>query len=687
MSNSDERRWQQRLDNCGMALAQLTNACNREGYDDLEYSGLIKTFEFCFELSWDVLRDLLFYEGFEAKVPRTAIRRGFEVDNIDESDCEILLDALSKRNLLSHTYRREVAQEMQQLIKEGYQPRPNALLPELGRKGNAMMDGLKDTHREAIIAEIATNNRVKRAVLFGSRATGTNTVSSDVDIALFGDRLTLTDQARLASALDRIPMAQSVDLILYDSIRNRSLRHHIRSQGVEWFARPSTRRGYCVAPPLDTRDPAPPEDWSIMPFNEAFLINPTVPIERGTPTPFVDMAAVDPGVRAVRSTRVRKFRGSGSRFRDGDTLFARITPCLENGKIARYYANSDLDVGHGSTEFIVVRGRPGVTDSEYAFYVTLTNRVRGYAIGQMTGTSGRQRVPPGCLGNLDVAVPTISKQRAIAHVLGTLDDKIESNQKMNETLEAMACALFKSWFVNFDPVRAKIEGQDTGLPDYLADSFPDHLVDSELGQIPEGWTVATLKELMEVNPKRLLPRGQIAPYLPMRDMPTRGHVPDSVSVRPFGSGTRFANGDTLVARITPCLENGKTAYVDFLHDEEVGWGSTEYIVLKPRNPLPDQFAYCLARSVPFREFAVQNMSGTSGRQRVPVAALKGFLMVTPPAELASQFGKAAGSLLGRANWAVRESRTLAALRDTLLPKLISGEIRVQKAERIVGSVK
>ncbi|WP_419940793.1 nucleotidyltransferase domain-containing protein [Candidatus Palauibacter sp.] len=102
-----------------------------------------------------------------------------------------------------------------------------------------MTDGLKDAHREAIIAVIEVNERVERAVLFGSRATGTNTVSSDVDIALFGDRLTLTDQARLAAALDDIPMAQSVDLVLHNSIQDPTLREHIRRQGIEWYERPT----------------------------------------------------------------------------------------------------------------------------------------------------------------------------------------------------------------------------------------------------------------------------------------------------------------------------------------------------------------------------------------------------------------------------------------------------------------
>ncbi|MDE2876003.1 MAG: nucleotidyltransferase substrate binding protein [Gemmatimonadota bacterium] len=122
MSNSDERRWQQRLDTFGTALAQLTNACDRERYDYLELAGLIKTFEFSFESSWKVLKDLLFYEGRDAKTPRAVIRKSFEVDYIDESDCETLLDAVDKRNLLSHAYLLDVAEATESLIKEHYHP-------------------------------------------------------------------------------------------------------------------------------------------------------------------------------------------------------------------------------------------------------------------------------------------------------------------------------------------------------------------------------------------------------------------------------------------------------------------------------------------------------------------------------------------------------------------------------------
>ena len=122
MSNAGEIRWKQRLGSFGAALSRLTHACGRSRYDDLQRAGLIKTFEFTFELSWKVLKDLLFYEGFDVRAPRTAIRKGFEAGYIDESDCETLLDALGRRGLLSHAYQESAALEAENLIKEAYHP-------------------------------------------------------------------------------------------------------------------------------------------------------------------------------------------------------------------------------------------------------------------------------------------------------------------------------------------------------------------------------------------------------------------------------------------------------------------------------------------------------------------------------------------------------------------------------------
>lgn len=291
--------------------------------------------------------------------------------------------------------------------------------------------------------------------------------------------------------------------------------------------------------------------------------------------------------------------------------------------------------------------------------------------------------PVSFIRTLEIPLPPLLEQRAIAHILGTLDDKIELNRKMNETLEAIARALFKSWFVDFDPVRAKAEGRDTGLPKEIADLFPDEFEDSELREIPKGWKFVPLPEAVRVNPARSLKKGEVAPYLDMANMPTHGHCPEQVVNKPFGSGMKFINGDTLVARITPCLENGKTAFVDFLEDGKVGWGSTEYIVLRPNPPLPEEFAYCLARTCEFREFAIQNMTGSSGRQRVSADALWHFQLCFPPVSLLGTFGRAVQHLFSRVSANARESRNLVVIRDTLLPKLISGELRVPEAERFI----
>jgi type I restriction enzyme S subunit len=245
--------------------------------------------------------------------------------------------------------------------------------------------------------------------------------------------------------------------------------------------------------------------WRELTFSEAVFINPPVRLERGCHYPFVDMSAVSPEFRCAYANEEREFSGSGSRFQHGDVLMARITPCLENGKIARFCASESSQVAHGSTEFIVIRGRPSVTHTDFAYYLTLWEEVRGYAISHMTGTSGRQRVPTDSFDHLTVPIPPLPEQRAIAHILGTLDDKIELNRRLSETLEQMARALFKAWFVDFEPVRAKMEGRWRrgeslpGLPAHLYDLFPDRLVDSELGEIPEGWRVGTVDEEFDLT--------------------------------------------------------------------------------------------------------------------------------------------------------------------------------------------
>lgn len=287
---------------------------------------------------------------------------------------------------------------------------------------------------------------------------------------------------------------------------------------------------------------------------------------------------------------------------------------------------------------------------------------------------------------LPLSLPDLRSQRQIATVLGTLDDKIALNRRMNRTLEATAAALFRSWFVDFDPVVAIANGRRAvGVPVELHDLFPSTFTADGEPAVPAGWCMQPVSTFIELNPTRRLPNGTMAPYLDMAATPTMGHAPDKWIFRAAGSGARFRNGDTLLARITPCLENGKSAFVDFLADGEVGWGSTEFIVLRPIEPIPPVFAYLLARWAEFRDHAERSMTGSSGRQRVALDSLAAFRFVRPPDSIARAFGEFANPLFARVAANMAENRTLAALRDTLLPQLLSGAIRLRDAERVVGA--
>lgn len=282
---------------------------------------------------------------------------------------------------------------------------------------------------------------------------------------------------------------------------------------------------------------------------------------------------------------------------------------------------------------------------------------------------------------MDITLPPVSIQRAVARVLGALDDKIEQNRRTARALERLARAIFRAWFVDFEPVKAKADGATAfpSMPQHVFDALPTRFVDSAIGRVPEGWVPTAVSLAFDVNPTRPLRRDEPAPYLDMKNMPTEGYAPDSWIVRRFGSGMRFMNGDTLVARITPCLENGKTAFVDFLDDGQIAWGSTEYIVLWPKWPLPPVFAYCLARTGEFRNFAIQHMTGTSGRQRVAPTAMDHFHIAMPSESTAVCFGEIVQPLFNCIRAGMDESRKLSAMRDYLLPKLLSGDVRVEAA--------
>ena len=511
---------------------------------------------------------------------------------------------------------------------------------------------------------------------YGSRVKWTARPNSDLDLVAFATPVQRQRVSELKDALDESDLPFLVDLHVWNEVPEK-FREIIRQEYVVLQVAGQVE-GSRVA-------------GDVRPFGELFaeptrngLTRPKA--VRGSGIKMVNMGELFayPRLRNVPMDRVPLSDSEAERFllADGDLLFARQSLVLEGaGKCSIFLEDSEPVTFE--SHITRVRLDPDKGDPRYYFYYLQSHHGRAAIRSIVEQGAGASGIRGSDLQALSVQWRPINEQRAIAHILGTLDDKIELNRRMNETLEAMARALFKSWFVDFDPVRANAEGRDPGLPQPLADLFPDSFEDSELEEIPRGWGVARLTDLIDVNPTRALRKGVEAPYLDMANMPTQGHSPDEVVNRAFGSGMRFVNGDTLVARITPCLENGKTAFVDFLKTAEVGWGSTEYIVLRPKFPLPEEFAYCLARSAEFRDFAIQSKTGSSGRQRVPADSLTHFRVVTAPKPIAELFGRLIKPLFARASAATREGRTLSALRDTLLPKFISGELRVKGAEKLI----
>ena len=287
------------------------------------------------------------------------------------------------------------------------------------------------------------------------------------------------------------------------------------------------------------------------------------------------------------------------------------------------------------------------------------------------------------LHQASVRIPeNIAEQRDIAHVLGTLDDKIELNRRMNETLEAMARALFQSWFVDFDPVRAKMEGRDTGLPKPIADLFPDRLVESDLGLIPDGWEAGRLADIA-TTPRRNVDPASLddeIPYIGLEHMPRR-----SIALGAWGgvgkltsNKSAFNKGEVLFGKLRPYFHKVGIAPTN-------GVCSTDIVVIASKAMEWSAFVLLCVSSAEFVGYTDQGSTGTK-MPRTNWTTMGDYRMCLPAAPVARAFQDAVQTVLDQIVANVHESHTLAAQRDTLLPKLISGKIRLGDAARQVEAI-
>jgi type I restriction enzyme S subunit len=317
-------------------------------------------------------------------------------------------------------------------------------------------------------------------------------------------------------------------------------------------------------------------------------------------------------------------------------------------------------------------------DERFTYYFLQHLNLRRFDSGSAQASLNRNYIYP-----IQIRVPNPIEQRALAHILGTLDDKIELNRRMNETLEAMALALFKSWFVDFDPVRAKAEGRDPGLPQPLADLFPDSFEDSELGEIPKGWRPGTLGDVAE-HPRRGVHPDAIdnsTPYIALEHMPAH-----CIALSEWGTADglesnkfEFKRGEMLFGKLRPYFHKVGVAPVD-------GVCSTDIVVVKPRAEHWFGFMLGHVSSEAFIEYTNAGSTGTK-MPRTSWGEMARYPGVIPPDPIAQAFTAQIRPSVERILAAIHKSRTLAALRDALLPKLISGELRVPHLTCIAGSHK
>ncbi|MCR2745291.1 restriction endonuclease subunit S [Limnobacter parvus] len=415
-----------------------------------------------------------------------------------------------------------------------------------------------------------------------------------------------------------------------------------------------------------------------MKLSDLVDFNPRRPLEKGIFAPFIEMADLPEGGRDITRIGHREFSGGGSKFSNGDILFARITPCLENGKTVRVSGLPDSSVGHGSTEFIVMAAKDKGHDTDFVYYLTRLPEFRAFAKGRMEGTSGRQRVSWQALADFEFPDIDIKTRKSIAEVLSSLDNRIASNCLVNRTLEDIARTLYKDWFVDFGPVRTKASGLNSRcITAEILSRFPASIDD---GGTPRGWIAGKLGDIAESRNKVVMPAdvSPETPYIGLEHLPRRCIALsnwDSASIV-ASNKSRFSKGEILFGKLRPYFHKVGIAPID-------GICSTDILVLAPRAKEWDAFVMMCVASDEFVAYTDQTSNGTK-MPRTSWDALSRYSIALPDEAVVNAFNEVVRPMLTTIQANVLENKSLATIRDLLLPKLISGELRVNEADSIVG---
>ena len=412
-------------------------------------------------------------------------------------------------------------------------------------------------------------------------------------------------------------------------------------------------------------------EWREVRLGEVVSINPDT---LGSDWPFsyikyIDISSVGEGP-IVEPPRILHLDEAPSRakrlVREGDTVLSTVRP----SRRSMFFVKEPEPEWVVSTGFAVLRPCREYIEPRYLYACVFDRGFTEFLVKREKGAA-YPAVLPEDIADAVIKLPPLPEQRAIAHILGTLDDKIELNRRMSQTLEAMARALFKAWFVDFEPVRAKMEGRWErgqslpGLPAHLYDLFPDRLVDSELGEIPEGWRVGRLGDLALVTsgkrPNKVYPEPQPYASIPLwGGNGPMGYVTEPLYSTPILLTGRVGTLGSVFRIATPC------------------WPSDNTLVVIAREKIAIEFLY-----FQMKRFDYDALNRGSTQPLLTQTDLNGQQVPLPSNRLLSEFHKHVSTYFAKLDESMNESRTLAALRDVLLPKLIRGEIRVKDAERFL----
>ena len=389
-------------------------------------------------------------------------------------------------------------------------------------------------------------------------------------------------------------------------------------------------------------------NWTTKKLSEIAYINPRESIGKGVVAKKVPMDKLQPFCRDVPQFVFEEYKG-GTKFRNDDTIMARITPCLENGKVAKVSILSTDEIGFGSTEYIVFRPIDDVSDADFLYYLICSPLVRNPAIKSMVGSSGRQRVQTDVVANLDIELPPLEEQRKIGGLLKTFDDKIKLNNEINNNLEQQAQAIFKSWFVDFELFN---------------------------GEMPFDWTVSKLGDIASIKTNSFSPVKNPDAQLEHYSIPAYDEQKYPVFESAAGVKSNkyiLSKNSVMISKLNP---DTKRVWRPMCLSE-LAVSSTEFIIFEAFNPAYRDFVFSIIDSAAFSDWMCAHTTGsTNSRQRTTPSATLEFQVALPDEKTITDFCAIVTPMYDAIAANICENQRLAQLRDSILPKLMSGEVDV-----------